>query len=270
MSTTALSDEGYDDFDEGGLSGFWVLVIALVMLTAFAGIVYLAYQKGRAEVRGDGALPTVTADPRPLREAVSLEPAEGGAPREVFDELNDERSAIVIADENPSEDALNGYSSSGPTGASTTAAGAAPQAQPQAQPTTPTQNVASADPSPRAPSPAPARSAAPTREATPTPAPATRPSTSSTSSSSPAAATGPWAVQVGAFGSRDEAMEVYGRLSRQIGSLVANQSPDINVAVVNGTTYYRLLLGGFASKGAADVYCRDLSAKGQDCFTRKR
>ncbi|MEM9234177.1 MAG: SPOR domain-containing protein, partial [Pseudomonadota bacterium] len=85
-----------------------------------------------------------------------------------------------------------------------------------------------------------------------------------------AGAAGSWAVQVGAFGSQDEAMNNYERLSSRIGTLVSGQIADVNVATVNGTTYYRLWLGEFSSRSEANDHCAALKSAGQDCLTRQR
>ncbi|MEM9989695.1 MAG: hypothetical protein AAF723_09280, partial [Pseudomonadota bacterium] len=111
MSSTTSVDEDYDalDEDEGGLSGFWILVIFIAVLAAFAGIVKMAYEKGtQTAAANEAALPTVSADPTPVRQELGLEPADPGR-QEVFDELNNVSPTRVAAEITPDRDPLAGF-----------------------------------------------------------------------------------------------------------------------------------------------------------------
>ena len=252
MSVTAEEFDDYE-YEEGGLSGFYVLAIFLALLGAFTVVVYFAYQRGAASaVMADADLPVVAADPRPVREEVPLVTATTER-REVYDQLSGVTPTAVVADAKPDRDPLEGYAS-------------APAAPAEATP-------ARTKPAPAA-SPAPAEPAAPVTVAAakPTPAPAKpepKPAVAApTPAAAPAAGPGTHVVQVGAFGSDDEAMRFYRTLSTKMGGMVAEKAPDIQVAEVKGTTYHRLRLAPFTSYSAANEYCAGLKAKGQDCLVK--
>jgi cell division protein FtsN len=276
MSDTAAVDEGYDDLDdEGGLSGFWILIIFLVVLATFAGIVWVAYQKGLSGNVAEADLPVVAADPAPTREEVALAPVEDGRP-EVFDELNDTTPTRVVADADPAEDPLEDYLEGGegtpvdvPTSADVQTAAGTAAPTPASTPTTTASNSNQVASQPQRTADAtPARTEpVRTEPARTEPAPAATTARTTPATNAPA---GSFAVQVGAFGSRDEAMEFYGALMQRIGPLVGDQSPYVQTATVKGRTYHRLWLGAFADQSAAQSYCQQLSARGQDCYVQKR
>ncbi len=256
-SATDDIDESYDDLDdEGGLSGFWILIIFFVVVAAFAGIVWIAYQKGiHAAASDDSDLPMVAADPTPARETVELEPV-APARAEVEQELN-EPPRRVVAEVSETADPLANFD----TG----------------------ETPAPADPTPtrtETPAPTPTPTPAPTRtaEATPTPSPAptSQPSTTTSAPSTPvrqsmpSLAVGQYAVQVGAFGSRGDAMSRYSQLSSQLGNLVSGKPPYVQVADVNGRTYHRLWIGAYDERSGAESFCSQLSSRGVDCFVKQR
>ncbi|WOI52433.1 SPOR domain-containing protein [Parvularcula sp. LCG005] len=267
MATASTADENYDDIDDdGGLSGFWILVIFLIVLAAFAGIVYIAYQKGiQQRASNESALPTIAADPTPIREEVPLANVDSSR-REVIDEMNDTTPSRVVADVDPQADPLEDFTSEPARSVTVPTTDdvriAANASLPTTQPrTTPTQTPSST-------------TTAPQREAvTPTPKPRQpdpKPAASTTKPVTPAVGSGTHTVQVGAFGSRDEALGHYGSMMTKMGPLVGNYAPEVQNAVVNGKEYNRLWIGQFASYDAASAYCDQLKAKGQDCLVRKR
>ncbi len=94
-------DEDEDDEDEGGLSGLVVLLMGVVMLGAFASVVWIAYQQGVKN--GDQETPFVAADPEPVKiETAAAEPA--GNERAVYDDLEGRDDApIEVVAETPEE-----------------------------------------------------------------------------------------------------------------------------------------------------------------------
>jgi len=149
----------------------------------------------------------------------------------------------------------------------------APPAAPQplvpaaAPPPAPPPQVAAAPPSdPDAaytgppPIPVTASSSTPGPAGTPVaaaPAPVTPPA-------SPASASGD-EVQLGALDSPGDAERAWRDISGATPALFSGKSPDIQPATVNGKTFYRLRVGGFASKGAAATFCAEVSAAGNAC-----
>ncbi|MEM9421225.1 MAG: SPOR domain-containing protein [Pseudomonadota bacterium] len=242
-------DENYDDEDEGGLSGFWILIIFLVVLAAFAGIVYIAYQKGmHAMASNEHDLPVVAADPSPVREEVALDPVEPTR-QEVFDELNDVTPTRVVADIDPAADPLANFDEVDSAPVTPTPARVA-----EVTPAAPSPSVTPPQPQPQAtvPTQRPVSRSVPQQAAV------------------PSSATGTHVVQVGAFGSNAEAMEQYGALVQKHGNLVGNHAPDVQQASVKGRTYHRLRLAGFSSRANADQACQRLTAAGTDCFVKAR
>lgn len=263
-STGATVEEGYDDGDGTGLSGFYILIIFLVVLTAFAGVVYIAYQRGAASRAAEGTLPTVVADPRPVVSEVGLEPADPTR-QEVYDELVENPATRVVAEANPAEDPLTGFDTTPPAATITPppeATRVADVTPPPAATPTPAQTPAVTEPRV---SPPPAAATTPR----PTPAPQPAETVSPPPSAQPATvASGNFAVQVGAFGSSDEALEFYGALVGKHGSVIGNQSPSVNRATVNGRDFHRLWLGNFSSRPAAEAYCNEIKAR-VSCYVQK-
>lgn len=101
---------------------------------------------------------------------------------------------------------------------------------------------------PPAPATTPAESPARTPEAAP--APADPVAASATPRERPAPA-GAWCVQVGAANDRAESERIAARFERF--------DPRIVSAVVQGRTWYRVRVGAFETKAAAEKYLKDLS-----------
>ena len=275
MSSTAIADEGYDDLeDDGGLSGFWILVIFLVVLSVFAAIVYFAYQRGLDDRGVGNDLAVISANPETAREEVSVGPTYDARAEEVYDELNDEAdTSRIVADVDPAGDPLENYEETSPatdgemTSAERIDARLANAGDSAAETSVPVPSVA-----PGRDTPSGGSSSSNNADTTPTPA-ATTPATTTPAASTPATTTGAagtYAVQLGAFGSQDEAMGVYSRLSGSVGALISNYTPEVNVATVKGNTYHRLWIGEFASREEAASHCERITAAGQGCFIQRR
>jgi Flp pilus assembly protein TadD len=96
--------------------------------------------------------------------------------------------------------------------------------------------------------------------------------TAAATSPSPAAAppagpsgTGSYEVQLGALPSQDAAQHAWDRISGNNAALFGDKSPDIQMASVQGKTFYRLRTGNFASKAEAAKFCAEVSAAGNVC-----
>ncbi|MGC6401682.1 tetratricopeptide repeat protein [Sphingomonas sp. FW199] len=81
-----------------------------------------------------------------------------------------------------------------------------------------------------------------------------------------APARGEFFVQLGAFENDAVAKDSWNRLTRRIGAL-KGMTPSGMTATVNGVSYYRLSIGGFA-RPDADRLCRDVKRSGGTCFVR--
>jgi hypothetical protein len=79
----------------------------------------------------------------------------------------------------------------------------------------------------------------------------------------------PYAVQVGASPSQDDAKSLLGRVEKKFASDLAGLKTDVTAATVDGKSVYRALISGFAGAGDANRLCEALKAGGQACFVRK-
>lgn len=118
-----------------------------------------------------------------------------------------------------------------------------PVATPPASPAPVSTARASTAPAPIAPSPVPQPAPAPVQTS----------------------ASGTASVQLGALNSQDEAQHQWNKISAAAPSLFSGKSPDIVQANVNGQTYYRLRVDGFASKIDAARFCGEVSSAGYAC-----
>lgn len=257
-----------DDDDEGGLSGFSVLMIGLVMFGAFAATTYVFYQKGikQGERRAGIETPYVAADPEPIK----IETADAGASvedREVYDIYDGEEPApVTVIDEAPEEpvdrnpeDAI-GEITAGIADDIVEEAGAVIANLEE-------EDAAAFDPIPE-PEPVPVTEPTPanaTTTTTPEPAPTPAPAASSRSATS-----GSHVVQVGSFRSNDEALAKWSSMQSKIGAVLGDKSFDIEAADLGARgVYHRLRVGPFASSDAANSYCATLKQNGQDCLPKR-
>ena len=108
-----------------------------------------------------------------------------------------------------------------------------------------------------APAPAPVRQAPPRQVAVDTPAPTPAPAPA------PARASGPWKVQLGAFGVSGNAERLWQRLSDR---------PELSGRqrlLVPAGRVTKLQAGGYASRAEAEAACRSLKRSGQECLVTR-
>jgi len=75
-------------------------------------------------------------------------------------------------------------------------------------------------------------------------------------------------VQIVAASSAAAAQTAHQQLSSQLPQIAANHPFRIETVMVQGKTFYRGLLGGFADRASAKAFCRRLSASGIGCLVR--
>ncbi|MEM8935568.1 MAG: SPOR domain-containing protein [Pseudomonadota bacterium] len=254
----------YDDEDERGLSGFSVLIIGLVMIGAFASVVFIAYKQGMKVGQGVqvAEAPYVAADPDPVK----IESAETGAAtdeREVYDifDASAEEPPAVLAEgpEEPvdrfAEDTIAAIASSEPEAdepelASVIGDRVADRAQEDAE----ALEESGID-----------LAVVQTQPATP-PTPA---SAAGTNSGRMDALSGSHVVQVGAYRSLEEAEGQWGRMETRMGTYITAKTYDVERADLGDRgVYHRLRVGPFSSKDAAATYCVGLKERGQDCLVK--
>ena len=73
-------------------------------------------------------------------------------------------------------------------------------------------------------------------------------------------------LQLGAYGSEQEAKNSWNKIQGKVGSKLGGRKAHIEYANVGGKDYYRLHLYPFDSTSAAKSLCNNLNASGQACF----
>jgi hypothetical protein len=247
-----------DEDDAEGSRLPLLIVLALVVLCAFAGVVWLAYTQGVA--RGRTETPVLAAAPGPERTA----PANPGGAEVPYQGFK------IYEQPAPSHE--------GDTGA----AAPAPAAPPAPKPAPPAAFLPQAQ-KPPAPAPVPAAPPAATAKPAPTPPPATRPTVTAAAPAptakpaAPAATAKPPApvaasaggtvIQIGAFKSQAEADAAWKVYSARHGALVKGYSPNVLAADLGEKgTWYRLRIAGFTDRDVAAAVCDRLKAQGGACI----
>ncbi len=237
-----------------------LVVIALVVLAAFAGVVWLAYNQGVERGR-QGASLVITAPEGPVRVAP---PEAAPAPFTGLNVYNDpvspeqEAKASTLAPQAPpppTEAPQIRLSQAVPPPAPATTAPA--PARPAAAPT-PAPAPAAARPAAVAPAPAaPVQAAQVARPAAPAPAAAAGTSR---------ALSGVAVLQLGAFESQELANGAWASLRARFNTL-GQLAPDVQRADLGAKgIVYRLRAGPFADRTAAVDACTQLKAAGGNCF----
>ncbi len=223
-----------DDDDAEGSRLPLLIVLALLVLCAFAGVVWLAYTQGVA--RGRTETPVLAAAAGPERVA----PANPGGTEVPY-------QGFKI------------YEQPAPTEEADTAAEAAPAA-PKPAPAPPAEFLPQAQ---KPPAPAPV---APPVAAKPvTPPPAAKPVPTP-----PVAASGAYVLQIGAFKSQAEANAAWRTYQGKHAALLKGYGPDVQAADLGEKgTWYRLRIAGFADRDVASALCDRLKADSGACFLGK-
>lgn len=243
-------DGGEDDIDDEGSRLPLLIVIALLVLAAFAGVVWLAYTQGVQRGRSD-APRIIAASPGPDKVA----PEKGG-------DANPYQGLKIYEQPAPPDEEVADDDT--PTGQQTSAPALRPQ-QTEAKP----QQLAESPPQPAT---APPRSLAkPAPEKTPA-VPAVTPAAHATA---PAAATpapvahtaaGSMMLQIGSYKSQEEANAAWTAYQKKH-PIAGGYSSDVKqVDLGDKGTWYRLRMGPFDSKSAASDFCDKLKADGANCF----
>jgi cell division septation protein DedD len=240
-----------------------LVVIALVVLAAFAGVVWLAYNQGVERGR-QGASLVIEAPDGPVRVA----PPDAASPPElniykdpVAPEQEAKTSALAPQTPPASKEAppirlSPAVPAPAPAAKASAPAATAPPAPPPAAKAAPAQ-VTQAAKAPPPPAAAPAQVA---QAATP-PAP----SAAATAAAS-RAVSGAAVLQLGAFESQELANGAWAAFRARYPS-VAGLSPDVQRADLGAKgVVYRLRIGPFADRTAATDACVELKAAGGNCF----
>jgi cell division protein FtsN len=258
-----------------------VIVLALIVLCAFGGVVWLAYVQGVA--RGRTETPVLAAAPGPEKVAPE-NPGGAAVPYQGFKIY--EQPAPQDEGDTPAKPPQQAAKAETPPAA---AAPPAPkEAPPPAKEAAPASKEAApqpvtrqaAAPKPVTPPPAPKPSVAPAATGAPrtlpgvaaaTPAPA-KPVAQAAAQPAPkpAAASGAYVLQIGAFKSQAEADSAWRAYKARHAALLTGYGPDVQKADLGDKgTWYRLRIAGFADRDVAAALCDRLKADSGACFLGK-
>lgn len=273
-------DAAEDEVDSDGSRLPILIVIALVVLACFAGVVWLAYEKGVASGRGEPKL--IAAEQGPVRETPA---SPGGVPSE-YKGLKIYQQAAPSDAEIPTGNPPN-VRRSVSTASTAVPPALRPHASDSAGETKPSQLVQllvtpsatkTVEIAPRRKPQGPAETAA-ARPATSTAAlptvtaqtattsltTAPQPTTVSTSQSA-GASKGEYVLQIGSYKSEDEANSAWLRAQASHPAL-AGLSADIKKVDLGGKgTWFRLRATPFADKAAAEAACSKIKSDGGNCI----
>ncbi len=250
-------DGGGDDEDEGGSHLPVVIVISLLVLAAFGGVVWLAYNNGVARGRADVPV-SVVAQNAP-KEQPAVAPGSGTIPP---------KQIKIYQQQAGSEDDADQQIATAPPAqlaAPTPALRSQPaEAKPAVQP--PPVREATAKPAPVK------------HTALPLAAPAVKPAVQ-TPAKQPAATapkpaasvvSGAYLLQVGAYKSQSDADAAWRTYRAKHAALLAGLGPNVQKADLGDKgVWYRLRVGSFADKDAAAAMCNRLKVEGATCFPAK-
>lgn len=278
-----LSDDPtYDAADRQDARGRgpFLISVAMVVLAAFLGIVYVAYQQGVRQGQQMNP-PLIVAEPGPVR----VEPEDPGGFEEPYQDMfvlngnGEETEGLVETLLPPPEEPMERPVSA----EEIEAAGAVtPESEILEIPAAPGGGEAAADaveaPPPAAPAPEPDTAAAETPSVT---APVAMPPPVALSGEDDAAALPPpapdsagvapasglFVVQVAAVPGPEQALERQNDIRTSHEAILIGLDFDIQgPVVVDRRTFYRVRIGPFDTRPQAVDLCEALKARGQDCF----
>jgi cell division protein FtsN len=247
--------DGGDDEEEGGSHLPVVIVISLLVLAAFGGVVWLAYNNGVARGRAD--VPATLAANAP-KEQPAVAPGSGAPPAKQIkiyqqqagseEDAGQQVAAAPSAQLPTPPPALRSRPvEAKPMVAPPMGQAAAPKPAPVTQTTLP----------PAATAAGPAAAAAKQPVATPAKIAAST-------------ADGAYVLQIGAYKSQSDADAAWNTFRTKHAALLSGYGPDVQKADLGAKgVWYRLRVASFADKGAAAATCDRLKAEGAVCFPAK-
>jgi cell division septation protein DedD len=270
-----LSDEELEEEEHSRLP--LLIIIALLVLAAFAGVVWLAYNQGVARGRASAQV-VIAAQPGPVRTAPT--DAGGTTPYQglkVYDQPispQQEAQASTLAPA-PKETLPQAASAKAPTTRETPPARLNPDnakvAAVSPKPAAPAGvSAAASSAKPAAQVAAPAVAAAPAaKPAAQSAAPAPRPAITSaqTATGTGSAVSGAAVLQIGAYESPEIANGAWNSFRTRFSAVAGGLAQDVQKADLGAKgTWYRLRVGPFADKASAAAACEKLRAQGGTCF----
>jgi cell division protein FtsN len=265
-------DGAEEDDDAEGSRLPLLIVIALFVLAAFGGVVWLAYTQGVARGRTD-APRTIVAQSGPAK--VAADQGENATPG---------KGLKIYQEPAPADDQSDKQVAPPPSSAAPETSVVTPPmpvqssaAKPPAETAAPAPGVTKAPP-PTTVKSTPVPKAPPPEIRTVTtsaPAPeteATAPPAQLGLKTAPAqhSAAGGYALQIGAYKSQAEADAAWNIYRSRHAATLSGYEKDVKQVDLGAKgTWYRLRVGGFASKDGAAQLCSKLTAEGGACFPAK-
>jgi cell division septation protein DedD len=258
-----LSDEDVEEEERSRLP--LLIVIALLVLAAFAGVVWLAYNQGVARGRA-GAEVVIAAPEGPLRTPPD-DPGGAATPYtglKVYEQPvspDQEARGSTLAPAVPQEVVPETSAAPAQPAAGKVQRAPSTEAPPvRLNPETPA--VASVRDIP--PAPPPAAKPAP---AAPSKASAAAVSTPTAAATARSAASGAVVLQIGAYESEDIANGAWAAFKARHAEVAGSLAEDVKRVDLGAKgIWYRLRVGPFSDKGAAAAACERLKAQGGTCF----
>jgi len=250
-----LSDEEIEEEERSRLP--LLIVVALVVLAAFAGVVWLAYNQGVARGRASAAV-VIAAPEGPVRTA----PADAGGDATPYTGLKVYGQPVPPDQEAKSSSLAQAAPRSVIPDVSLTA-NAVVRPTTEAPPVRLNPETPIVAAAPAAPIPAKPAAQAPVRKAAPAAA-AVEPS-------SPAAArsvlAGSAVLQIGAYETQEIADGAWASFKARHAGVAGTLAEDVQRVDLGAKgIWYRLRMGPFADKTAATAACEKLKAEGATCF----
>ena len=246
-------DGSEDDEDIEGSRLPVLIVIALVVLIAFAGVVWLAYEKGVASGRNEPRIASI--DGEPTTQYKGLKIYEQPAPSD---------ADVVTAAPAPK---ANDVSAQPVTAAPPPVAKTNEENEQAAAPSVPLKppGAAPAAPSQTAVVKPPIVAAVP-KKAPALPPPSVAARAEEAVDTAPAV-TSAYLLQIGSYKSETEAADAWSAAKAAHASLLEGLSPDVKkVDLGEKGTWFRLRIAPFADKAAAVGLCEKLKAEGGNCL----
>lgn len=270
-----IFDGAEDDDDAEGSRLPLLIVIALFVLAAFGGVVWLAYTQGVARGRSD-APRTIVAQSGPAK--VAADQNGQATPYKGLKIYQQPAPADEEADHKVTPPPVNTAPSDVATPETTVitphAEGMAPKPQepkPQENVTKPAETVAKTNPPPVIRNEQQPEATAPPKQLAQTAPPpaAPKPAAAEPAATAPAAG-GAYVLQIGAYKSQEEADAAWKSYHGKHAGLLSGYGEDVKKVDLGAKgTWYRLRTGSFASKEAAASLCSKLTAEGGACFPAK-
>ncbi len=254
-------DEAEDEAESSGRSPLF-LTLAVLVLLAFAAVVWVAYQQGVRQ-SDRGGPPVIVADNTPVR-VPPTDPGGATVPDQdklIYDRITGDTTEPVETLMPPAEDPVPL-----PTAPVPTPTGSRGDAGPVEDITgPPVETIVAAPPPVRDTTPTEVAPSIPTEDLA-----TLDPGLPAAAAAEVSPTSGAFVVQVGSYASGELAASAWQEVKSANQELLAGLKPDIKpVDLGERGTWYRLRIGPFATRGEANDLCQKLSARGRDCLIAK-